>query len=191
MNNLDRNRTSLLAGHLRRLRTDRGLALQELAERSGISRATLSRIENGEVSPTADTLGRLATAFAMPISHLLSPLECDFEALVPAGRQKIWRDAANGFERKNVSPPSRHLAFEMVEARLAARKTISYSAPAIAGQEHHLVLLEGALTVTVEDEAHTLGPGDCLRYRLLGPSRFETADQGARYILAISQGARR
>jgi len=52
-----------LADHLRMLRVDRDLTLQELAAKSGVSRATLSRIENAEVSPTAESLGRLASAF--------------------------------------------------------------------------------------------------------------------------------
>ena len=67
------DRKLVLAEHLRTLRVDRGLTLQELAAKSGLSRATLSRIENGEVSPTAETLGRLASAFAVPISQLLIP----------------------------------------------------------------------------------------------------------------------
>jgi transcriptional regulator with XRE-family HTH domain len=70
-----------LAEHLRTLRLDRGLTLQGLATESGVSRATLSRIENGEVSPTAETLGRLATAFSLPLSQLLAPMEQGFSAL--------------------------------------------------------------------------------------------------------------
>lgn len=72
------NQNQALAEHLRKLRTDRGLRLQDLADNSGVSRATLSRIENGDVSPTAETLGRLASVLALPLSQLLAPLDPDF-----------------------------------------------------------------------------------------------------------------
>ena len=44
---------------LRRLRADAGLTLDELAARSGVSRAMISRIERAEASPTAGLLARL------------------------------------------------------------------------------------------------------------------------------------
>ncbi|MEN3754975.1 helix-turn-helix transcriptional regulator [Mangrovibacter sp. SLW1] len=71
MNNLP---IQALAISLRNLRVARGLTLQQLSEHCGVSRASLSRIENGEVSPTADTLGRLASTYSLTISQLLAPL---------------------------------------------------------------------------------------------------------------------
>ena len=52
-----------LAQRLRQLRGERSWSLEELATKSGVSRATLSRIENHEVSPTASVLGKLCAAF--------------------------------------------------------------------------------------------------------------------------------
>ncbi len=51
-----------IAQRLKTLRAERGWSLDELAGRSEISRATLSRLENAEVSPTASALGKLAAA---------------------------------------------------------------------------------------------------------------------------------
>jgi transcriptional regulator with XRE-family HTH domain len=176
---------SLLAAHIRSMRKQRGLSLDDLAVRSGVSRATLSRIENDEVSPTAETLGQLATAFAMPISQLIAPMERSFQALVRRETQSVWRDEQNGFVRRNVSPPSARLGLELIEAELGPQRSIAYAAPAVPGHEHHVMLLEGALAVTVEDTKYDLGPGDCLRYQLFGPSRFETGPSPARYIIAL------
>ena len=77
--------SSKLASHLRCLREAYDMTLAVLAERSGISRATLSRIENAEVSPTAETLGQLAAAYALPMSQLLSPLEQVFQPVLKRG----------------------------------------------------------------------------------------------------------
>ena len=51
-----------IAQRLKSLRAERDWSLDELAKRSGVSRATLSRLENAEVSPTASVLGKLCAA---------------------------------------------------------------------------------------------------------------------------------
>lgn len=175
-----------LARHLRSLRIERKMSLQDFADRSGVSRAALSRLENGEVSPTAETLGKLATALAVPISQVIAPLEQRFDAMVTRDRQGIWRDAENGFVRRSLSPPSGQLTLELIECELGAGRTIAYAEPSVPGQEHHLALLSGALRVTVGGEPYDMRPGDCLRYRLFGASRFETRDRPARYIIALA-----
>ncbi|WP_343526558.1 XRE family transcriptional regulator [Sphingomonas sp.] len=175
-----------LADHLKSLRTDRALSLQDLAASSGVSRATLSRIENGEVSPAAETLGRLASAYAMPLSRLLAPLEPGFPALIRREAQSLWRDAGKGFVRRALSPPNGQLGLEMIECTIDPHQHIAYERPAFPGHEHHLALLEGALGLTVDGTRYDLLPGDCLRYRLQGASLFETAEQPARYIIAMA-----
>lgn len=175
-----------LADHLRLLRTDRGLTLQDLADNSGISRATLSRIENADVSPTAENLGRLASVFSLPISQLLTPLEQDFPPLLRRSDQSIWADRQNGFTRRTLSPPSGRLRLELIECEIPPHQRIVYERPAVSGHEHHLVLLAGELALTVDGVRHELRPGDCVRYRLLGGSAFETGEQFARYIIAMT-----
>lgn len=180
--------SAALSSYLKKLRTERSLTLKALAEESGISRATLSRIENGDVSPTADTLGALSSVYGLPISVLLSPLEQNFQAFIARGEQQVWCDSKNGFERRSVSPPSRYLKSELIEGRLSANQSISYSAPSMPGQEHHVLLLSGALSITVEESVFQLKSGDCVRYKLFGASRFETGRLAARYIIALTSG---
>lgn len=169
---------------LRRLRQARGWSLEELATRSGVSRATLSRLENAEVSATAVALCKLASAFGLTASRLLHQVEMEASPLIPRSGQPLWEDPATGFARRAVSPPAQNLAGEVIEGALPAGAVIAYDLPPRPGLEHHLVMLEGALTLTVEGVAHDLRPGDCLRYVLHGPTRFETPPMmGARYLI--------
>jgi transcriptional regulator with XRE-family HTH domain len=175
-----------IAERLKRLRADCGLSLDELARKTGVSRATLSRVENAEVSATAAVLGRLATAYGLPLSRLLYEAEETFPPCVRRDEQALWTDAAAGYRRRMVSPPAANLSGEVLECVLDAGTTIAYADTPRDGLEHHLVLLDGRLVVTLGDVAHDLAPGDCLRYQLRGPSRFETpAASGARYLLFI------
>jgi len=175
-----------LADRLRELRQTRGWSLDQLAKQSGLSRATLSRLEKGEVSPTAESLGHLCAAYGLPMSRLLMMVENSFDPRVPYERQIEWRDPETGFTRRSVSPPSAGLTGEVLECHLPPGTTITYDAPPRPGQEHHLIVLDGALTLTVDGTPHALNGGDCLRYHLSGATRFETeASRGARYILVL------
>lgn len=175
-----------IAQRLKSLRTERGWSLDELARRSGVSRATLSRLENAEVSATASVLGRLCAAYELTMSRLMHLVEDGFVALLPRREQPVWQDPESGFRRRSVSPPARSLAGEVLECALEPGTRITYDAPPRPGLEHHLVLLEGELRLSVDGRDHDLKPGDCLRYQLFGPSAFETPDRsGARYMLFL------
>lgn len=178
-----------LAERLKSLRLGRGWSLLDLAESSGVSRSTLSRIENGDVSPTAETLGALSTAFEMTMSQLLAPVETPFAPLVRRADQSQWHDPENAFHRQIVSPPSSGLTAEVIRCQLGAYQIIAYASPSLPGHEHHLLVLSGALTVTLGDEHHELAEGDCLRYRLFGPSRFQTGVEPATYLVVLAGGA--
>ncbi|WNM31634.1 XRE family transcriptional regulator [Streptomyces sp. Li-HN-5-11] len=175
-----------LAARLAELRAERGWSLGELAERSGVSRSTLSRAERAETSPTAAQLGRLCHVYGRTMSHLLSEVETEHAPLVRAAEQTVWEDRASGFVRRSVSPPHTGLRGELVEGRLEAGADIAYDRPPVPGLEQHIWVLEGALDVTAQDVAHHLGTGDCLRLRVWGPTRFRCAGpEGARYVLAV------
>jgi transcriptional regulator with XRE-family HTH domain len=175
-----------LAARLASLRAERGWSLDALAERSGISRTTLSRLERGETSPTASLLGRLCTAYGRTMSRLIAETEAEAPQFVRAADQATWVDPETGFRRRGVSPPAAGLDAELVEAVLPAGAEISYAAPAVQGLEQHIWMLGGTLALTVDGNAHRLEPGDCLRFRLFGPTRFAAPGPGdAHYALVV------
>jgi len=175
-----------IAERLKTLRAERGWSLDELAGRSDVSRATLSRLENAEVSPTASVLGKLAAAYGLTISRLMHLVEDDFAPLIRRDAQPLWSDPGIGFKRRSVSPPAQTLAAEVLECTLEPGTRITYDEPPRRGLEHHLLLTEGRLDITVDGRSHVLSPGDCLRYQLFGASIFATpAESGAKYILVV------
>ena len=175
-----------LAARLARLRAERGWSLDTLAERSGISRATLSRLERGETSPTASLLGRLCTAYGRTMSRLIAETEAEAPQHVRAGDQAIGVYPETGFRRRGVSPPAAGLDAEVVEGILPAGAVISYAGPPMQGLEQHVWMLGCALALTVDGTVHHLRSGDCLRFRLFGPSRFAApGPDDAHYALVV------
>ena len=177
-----------IARRLAQLRAERGWSLEVLAERAGISRASLSRVERAELSPTAAMLGKLCTVYGWTLSRLMAEVETRAPSLVPAAGQTEWKDPESGYTRRMVSPPAPGFRGELVEVHMPAGATVSFETAPVAGLEHHLWMLEGTLDLEVEGTLFRLRAGDCLRYRLTGPSRFAgTGKRGARYVIALVQ----
>ncbi len=189
MENIHADNTSidqLIALRLKALRVERGWSLDELAKRSNVSRATLSRLENAEVSPTANVLGKICAAYGLTISRLMYMVEDNFTPLIRRNTQSVWTDPTIGFRRRSVSPPAHALVAEVLECELESGTRITYDHTPRPGLEHHLIMIEGQLEVSVDGQIYDLRPGDCLRYQLFGSSAFATPEQcAARYILVI------
>ncbi|MFI6123190.1 helix-turn-helix domain-containing protein [Streptomyces sp. NPDC051064] len=175
-----------LAARLGALRTERGWSLDELSRRAGVSRSTLSRLERGELSPTTAVLGQLCTVYGRTMSRLLMEVEAEPPQLVPAARQPVWRDEPSGFVRRSVSPPHPGLRAEVIEGTLDAGAALSYENAPVPGVEQHIWVLEGTVEITVGGTTHTVREGDCLRFRLRGPSHFRCPGPlRVRYALMI------
>jgi transcriptional regulator with XRE-family HTH domain len=175
-----------IAARLSQLRTEHEWSLEDVAERTHISRATLSRIERTELSPTAAILGALCALYGWTLSRLMVDAETPPPNFIPAGEQAHWTDPESGYRRRAVSPPSPGLRGEMVEVHIPAGATVSFETSPIAGLEHHLWMLEGAVTIDVDGSNVSLRTGDCLRYVLNGPSQFHNAGKrAARYVIAM------
>ena len=176
-----------LADRLATLRTAAGWSLDELAAKSGVSRATLSRLERAETSPTATLLSRLARAYGLPLSRLLAEAEALPVRLLRAADQPRWHDVQSGFERLMRCPPLAGFATEVIEARLAAAAELVYEEPTVMRLEHHLCLLEGGLRLNLQGQDFELGAGDSISFRVLGRSVFANpGTESARYLLAMT-----
>src|SRR5947209_18388529 len=64
--------TNLLAQAVRAHRESRGFSLGNLAEKAGISKTSLSKIEAGLGNPSLDILCRIAQALNIPIGTLMA-----------------------------------------------------------------------------------------------------------------------
>ena len=182
MNDIDQRIARRLAG----LRAERGWSLDTLADRTGISRASLSRLERCELSPTAAMLGTLCAQYGWTLSRLMAEAENGPPALVRAREQVTWKDPGTGYVRRVISPPHPRLKGEMVEVWLPKGACVSYDASPVPAMEHHLWVLDGAVEIEAEGSTFRAAKGDCVRYVLSGPSRYQChGRRSARYVIAL------
>lgn len=175
-----------IAARLKLERESRHWSLADLAERAGVSKAMISKIERGEASPTATVLGRLSGAFGLPLSVLLALAEGEQDRLVPQQQQAVWTDPETGYTRRALSP--REAPVELLEVTLPPGVRVPYPACAFAFQHQQIWVLSGRLEFQEGGVLHHLGQGDCL---MLGPPAacafFNPAREPARYLLALSR----
>src|SRR5579872_479331 len=88
----------------RDLRSRRGLTLDALSQKSGVSRSMISLIERAESAPTAVVLERLATGLDVALASLFDDPAPRRDPVSRRASQLQWRDPASGYVRRNVSP---------------------------------------------------------------------------------------
>lgn len=180
-----------LAARLRHLRAERGLTLDALAERAGVSRSMISLVERGESSPTAAVLDRLSAGLGVTLASLFADEAADDAS--PVSRradQPAWRDPETGYLRRNLSPPRFPSPLELVEVVLPAGARVALDSPASAravGVAQQVYVLEGRLHLTLGEATHRLDAGDCLAMRLGGPVVFHNpTGEATRYVVALA-----
>jgi transcriptional regulator with XRE-family HTH domain len=182
-----------IAERVREFRGARGLSLDALAARSGVSRSMISLIERAESSPTAVVLDRLAVGLGVTLASLFNASGEAAAPKEPVSRrdaQPQWQDPDSGYWRRNVSPSWVPQPMQIVEVRFPPRARVAFEMadPRTCQQ---IWLLDGAIDVTQGSERHRLREGDCLAMQLDRPAIFENpTSKAARYAVVISSQAR-
>jgi transcriptional regulator with XRE-family HTH domain len=181
-----------IAERVRELRAARGLSLEALASKSGVSRSMISLIERGESSPTAVVLEKLAAGLGVMLATLFdAPATAVRAPTGPVARhddQPQWQDPASGYLRRNVSPPGVPQPMQIVEVRFPPGGRVAFETGARDLCVHQQVwVLEGAIDVTLGAERHRLREGDCLAMQLDRPTMFHNPTRKpTRYAVVIA-----
>jgi transcriptional regulator with XRE-family HTH domain len=179
--------TSSLAEAVRAARVDRGLSANALAERSGVSRAMIAKVERAEAQPTAALLGRLSAALGLTLSELVARAENADRRLMRAAEQPTWTDPETGYRRRALSPVSGG-PLELVEVELPPGAEVPYPADSYAFIHQQIWILEGRLRLCEGAALHELEPGDCLEFGPPSPRTFSNVtDRPCRYLVALTR----
>jgi transcriptional regulator with XRE-family HTH domain len=179
--------TAALASTVQAARHAHALSAEELARRSGVSRAMIGKIERGEAQATAALLGRLSAALGMTLSELVAHAEGDDRRLLRAADQPVWTDPATGYIRRALSPPA-GVPLELVEVTLPLGAELSFPADTYAFIHQQMWILEGHLRFIEGDVTHELAAGDCLQLGPPAPCTFANPTGApCRYLVALTR----
>jgi transcriptional regulator with XRE-family HTH domain len=156
----------VIANHVRSRRREIGLNVGQLAERSGISKGMLSKIENAQTSPSLSTIERLAAALDMPVTSLFRGLaeERDAVFVKAGGGPEIVRQGTRAGHRYQLLGSMRG-PYKRVEPLLVTLTERSEVFPLFQhpGIEV-LYMLQGTMEYSYGTQRYLMEPGDTLQF---------------------------
>jgi len=160
---------------LRRLRGQRGITLTGLADATGISKSTLSRLENGQRKATLELLLLLASAYRVPLDDLVGAPEVGD----PRIRLKAYTKSG-----RTVIPLTRHAG------GVQAWKIIippSNTTPVLKTHEGYewLYVLSGQMRLILADRDWVVGAGEVVDFDTRVPHWFGSAGAQPAEILSM------
>jgi transcriptional regulator with XRE-family HTH domain len=154
----------VVGANLRRLRGERGLSLEALGKRSGVSRAMLGQIELGQSAPTINVLWKIARALDLPFSALLSTSTPTAGTRVLKARQTKRLTSHDGsFSSRALFPydEPRRVEFYELELKEGCVEEALAHAP---GTRENLTVSRGAIEIVVDGVSHPLSAGDSILF---------------------------
>lgn len=186
-----RRRGLAIAGTLRDLRKAAGLTLIDLAERSSLAASTLSKIENGQMSPTYDTLHALAEGLDIDITELVTGGRGHSvngrRAVTRRGEGIVHSTAQYDYEMLCTDIANRR--FVPLLAEVKARSMHSFDGLLSHPGEEFIFVLRGEVDLHTEFYAPThLAPGDCCYFdSTMGHALINSGDEDAKVLWVVSR----
>jgi transcriptional regulator with XRE-family HTH domain len=182
--NSDENLGVLVGQNMKRLRQRRNLSLEALAKMSGVSRAMLNQIELARSVPTINIVWKIASAFAVPFSTLITSHDAERMRVLRASQTKILTSATGEFSSRALFPFDGERRTEFYEIRLKAG-CIESAEPHPAGTIENLVVVQGTLEITVESEIQRLAAGDAILFEADKPHSYRNPlkEDAAAYLV--------
>jgi transcriptional regulator with XRE-family HTH domain len=177
---------------VRRYRKQLGLTITDMCNRTGLSAGMMSKIENGNTSPSLATLRSLSTALNVPVTALFRQFEEQRDAtFVKAGQGlAIERRGTRAGHQYQLLGHSVHSDVS-VEPYLITLEQGSEVFPIFqhAGSEF-IFMLQGSMIYRHLNATYEMMPGDSLFFDADAPhGPEELVDLPVRFISVISQSA--
>ena len=154
--------TARVADNLREHRRRRDMSLDQLAQRTGVSRAGLSQIETRKTNPSIGVLWKIASGLGIPFADLIGEGQPALSVLRRNDAQ-VLRSTDRKFESRPLMPASGNNQVEIYELRVAARSRHA-SEPHGPGTRELVVVLSGSLRMTVGAQNEELAAGDSMLF---------------------------
>jgi transcriptional regulator with XRE-family HTH domain len=169
--------TATVGENLKRLRNQRALSLEKLAQQSGVSRAMLGQIELGQSAPTINVLWKVARGLGVNFSALITGQSAPAPLVLRKKDAKLLTSSDRTFTSRALFPVDQPRRVEFYELRLAAggRERADAHPP---GTVENLVVTDGAVEIEVGNERHALDAGDAILFPADEPHVYKNRGKG-------------
>ncbi len=169
---------------LKRIRVSQGMTLEELSNKCGYSKALISRVETGSVSPSLTSLMKMVTSLGLKLHDLFTSIE--------RGQASVVR---KGDEKKFFTEGNSMLEFLATDIAMKKMEPIRISAPAgfdsgeatdVHYGEEFLFVLGGKIQITAGDATHKLGAGDSIYLAAGTPHRWSNPGKETAKLISVA-----
>lgn len=179
-----------LGARVRELRKARHWTLEQAAKQAGLARSTLSKIENGQMSPTYDALKKLAVGLEISVPQLFTPPAAD----QITGRMAVTKSgtgaakATTTYEHELLADTLRKKQMLPYRARIRARTMEEFDGWVRHDGEEFLYVLTGVVRLFTEFyEPVDMRRGDSAYYdATMGHNVISISDEDATILWVTS-----
>ncbi|MCJ7596668.1 MAG: XRE family transcriptional regulator [Desulfobacterales bacterium] len=171
------------------VREKRGLSLEDICQRTGLTMEVLSQIEEGEIAPPLGMVIKLAKALEMKMGYFISGDEERAYTIVRRGDRKVVsrydskKGKQYGYEFESLAPHKKDRHMEPFLVTLEPADT-EEERSTHDGQEF-IFVLKGKMEVRLGEEIHILDPGDAIYYDSVVPHLVKCHGTEVTKILAV------
>ena len=178
-----------LGRRIHELRLRRGWTQDALAERAGVSKAMISKVERGENNPTLVVATKIAAALGLTMSQLIGADARRRALRLPKEQRVTFRDPATGIERR-LFPAFGGSAVDIVQVVMPAGSSSGDLGPHLTLVEYYLLVEQGVVRVTMGEESYDLAEGDAFYFVADVPHRFDNIGEGEARYVGVGHGHR-
>ena len=179
---------------IRHMRSNKGLGLQQLAEKTGLSKPLISQIENEQVSPPISTLLKIANSLDTDISFFFQDQVREVKTAVVRSnervispRRQVQGKAKLGYTYEALAATKPFKSMEPFLVTFEVKDSEDVIKFSHEGEEFAFVL-EGQLEFSSEAETIVLNPGDSLYFDSDQLHGFRAVgDTPAKALITVSQ----
>lgn len=172
--------------NMKRIRQEKKLSLQELADLSGVSKSMLSKIEREEKNPTLQLAAQIAEGLGTTLSVLLAEQQEQSIIITRYNNRVVYCDEISGFERQLLSPSIQVKGIEFIFNIIPIGKESPLFPMHQKGVKEYVVVSQGNLKVMLGNECYELATGDTIYFEADIPHKFfNIGETDCHYYLVI------
>jgi XRE family transcriptional regulator, regulator of sulfur utilization len=178
------NLNLVIANNLKRIRDEKKLSLDKVAELTGVSKSMLGQIERGESNPTITTVWKIANGLKISFTSLINSPQSDTVLVYKSDIEPLLED--NGrFRLYPYFPFEEGRRFEMFSVEIVKGGFLSSDGHG-EGTQEFVTVFDGELTVRSGAEEFTVRAGDSIRFKVdKSHSYHNSGEETARISMVI------
>ena len=159
-----------IAINLKRIRKAKGMSLDVVAEQTGVSKSMLSTIEKGEANPSIGVLGKIISGLRIELQDLTQPPQED-SYLVDIHRLSPTKAVEGQYQVWTCFPIADNRTVEIYRIDIEPGGTYESGSHGERTKEY-IAMLEGTLSVRLEDGIHVVTRDQFFRFESAQPHTY-------------------